>query len=304
MTGNLGGEDGTQTTGPGVPSLVLGSRGRLGRSLLAALGPDARAPGRAEYSDWWTAGSSDRVAAFLRSAAPSPGIVLVACGVVDPAASPQDHERVNVLLPRNVIEGASKAGWRAVTFGTIMETMQPEHAVNSYIASKIRLGRFVSEFHSATPPTHVRMHTHYGGGPPPRFMFLGQMLACLAARTPFRMSSGLQLREYHFVDDDARAILKIVATGLHGIAEVSHGEPVRLRDLAGHVFEAFGCTELLQVGALPLPAHENIERTFERSPLLRDLTFRRTLPSVVEHLRSCLAPANAAGRSFGQEPGG
>jgi dTDP-4-dehydrorhamnose reductase len=277
-----------------VSSLVLGSRGRLGQSLLASIGADAaRALDRSTYSDWWAADSEDRIAAFLEAASPTPGTVYVACGVIDPAASPEVHERVNMQLPRNVISGASKAGWRAVTFGTVMETMQPEHAASSYIASKIRLGRFVSELGSNPLPIHVRMHTHYGGKPPPPFMFLGEMLDSLSRRSPFRMSSGHQLREYHFVDDDTRAIRMTVASGLHGPVEISHGEPIRLRDLARQVFDAFGCPELLRVGALPMPAHENMERTFERTPMLKDMAFRRTVPSVIDYLRGCMSTQGA-----------
>src|SRR5262249_61932912 len=49
--------------------------------------------------------------------------------------------------------------------------------------------------------------------------------------------------------------------------DLSTGEPVRLSELARAVFRAFDCEQLLQVGALPAPAGENLSAKFPRSPV-------------------------------------
>ena len=274
-------------------NLILGARGRLGRALLKTL--DGIPVDRSVYCDWCREGAEDEIARFVEGSVPSAGIIFVAAGVIAPNAEPQLYERVNFWLPRNVVAAASRTGWRVVTFGTVMETVVGEGVHDPYVASKIRLGRFVSGLGPQIDRIiHIRLHTLYGGGPPNAFMFLGQMLNAIRYRHPFKMSPGTQLREYHHVDDDALAIGRLVSDGLTGPVDLSHGEPVMLRTLASRVFEQFGCAQLLEIGAVPAPEHDNYSRTFERVPSLRKMRFRHTLPGVVEYLRACLSMATTA----------
>jgi nucleoside-diphosphate-sugar epimerase len=270
-------------------NFVLGSRGRLGGAIVSSFeSSQVTALDRSVYSDWWHDGAADHVSRFFESRADSKGVVYLAAGLIDPKAPVDEHHRVNFLLARNVIEGAANVGLRTVTFGTVMETVIGDKPTNPYFSSKTKLGHFVSDFSvKSNLALHIRMHTLYGGGLPDGFMFLGQLLNSITSHTRFNMSPGAQLREYHHIDDEIAAIAKLVEAELSGTVELSHGEPVKLRDLATYVFEQLKCPELLNIGALSEPANDNYTRVFERTPLLRDFAFRDTLPAIVEYLRLC-----------------
>jgi len=268
-------------------NFVLGSRGRLGRAIVAAQVPgNVTALDRSTYASWWRDGAEDEIARFFDKHGDESGVVYVATGVLDPKAPEEEHHRINLHLPRNVIRAASKVGLRVVTFGTVMEAIAAgKETANPYILSKIKLGEFVSG--CGAKILHIRIHTLYGGGSPNAFMFLGQILASIKRKNRFDMSSGNQLREYHHIDDEIMAINALVERGLVGVVDLSHGNPVALKDMAVFIFEQFGSSNLLNVGALPSPQEDNYGLFFKREPVLKDLAFRETLPAVVEYLRSC-----------------
>lgn len=272
-------------------NIVMGSRGRLGRALVASFAPGkVVTPDRAVYADWWKEGAADEVAAYLADQAGAVDALYLAAGVIDPRCAAEDHDRVNYRLARNVIEGATRVGIRVVTFGTIMEVLLGERSSNPYIASKTRLGNFVQNLaNTCGTALHIRVHTLYGGGPPDTFMFLGQMYRAIAEQRPFAMTSGEQLREYHHIEDEVTAISLLVASDARGVVNLNHGAPVTLKSLATYVFECFGCQELLQIGGLCSPEAENYGVSFERASELTSIRFRETLPSVAEYLRAHLS---------------
>ena len=184
-------------------NIVIGSRGQLGSAIAAALPPGSTiATERSVYEDWWREGAADAVARYLDQQSRNGATVFVAAGLLDLNRPAEEHNAINFSLPRQVVEGAARAGARAVTFGTVMEAIVPPAAANPYIASKQQLADFIEAFRAddTPPPLHARMHTLFGGGAPKPFMFLGQMLTALRARAPFQMSLGQQLREYHHID--------------------------------------------------------------------------------------------------------
>jgi nucleoside-diphosphate-sugar epimerase len=270
-------------------NLILGCRGRLGTAITASFEPGQMiALDRLDYSEWWRSDSEDAIARFLEKRAKDGGSVYIAAGIIDPGAARDDHQRINFLLARNVASAAAMAGLRTVTFGTVMEKVANNKA-NSYYESKIMLGDWAAEAAvRGVPILHVRLHTLYGGVTPDRFMFLGQIFQALSRGESFNMTSGEQLREYHHIDDEVLAVRILAGSDLAGTADLSHGAPVRLRDLAKFIFEAFGASELLSIGALTAPSSDNYSTIFERLPLLKTVPFRDTLPSVVNYLRSCL----------------
>jgi nucleoside-diphosphate-sugar epimerase len=275
-------------------NFVLGSKGRLGSALVA--GHDAGqviALDRSVYANWWNEEAVDEIAHRFDKAR-GEGVVYVASGIIDPRRPVEEHHQVNFLLAKNVVKGATKAGMRVVTFGTVMEKLIGEKSESPYFLSKLKLGKFISGLSDHNDlALHVRIHTLYGGGRPDGFMFLGQLFDAMVRRTVFRMSSGAQLREYHHIDDEIPAILKLAAAGGSGAIDLSHGKPITLRALAEHIFSEFKCPELLSVGAISGPPSENYETSFQRTPLLTDMEFRDTLPAVVEYLRLCEASSGA-----------
>ena len=272
-------------------NFVLGSRGRLGSAIACSFeATRITVLDRAVYSDWWREGAVDHVSRFFKSSAENGGVVYVAAGILDPRRPVEEHHRVNFLLARNVIEGATKLGLKVVTFGTVMERIFGGKTDNPYFLSKGKLGNFVSEFSvDSKLALHIQIHTLYGGGMPDRFMFLGQLFNAITAHTCFKMSPGTQLREYHHIDDEIAAIAKLVEAEIGGTVDLSHGAPLTLRELAMYIFEQFDSLELLKIGALSGPPSDNYGILFERTPLLRELTFRDAFPSIVEYLRSCKA---------------
>lgn len=268
-------------------NFVIGARGRLGRALTSALPAQTTiALDRSIYAGWTRPGAADDVAAFFSAFPGEEHVVYIAAGVTDPKRAAEDHIQVNLVLPQNVIAGVSRRGGRVVTFGTIMEEVVGRHTANPYFDSKLRLADYIEDASRAANVLHVRIHTLYGGGAPNRFMFLGQLLDAIRQNAVFRMSDGSQLREYHHVEDEVAAIALLAGSGITGAIGLSHGAPIRLRDLAQHVCAHFGCLDRLEIGAIPSPASDNFDRVFLRPPILRDLVFRDTLPAVVEDLKS------------------
>jgi len=199
--------------------------------------------------------------------------IVFASGLIDPSASAGDLALANVERPIGVIEAT--IDWshaRYLTIGSVLETFSRLTASNRYLASKaalwVRIERIAADprFHGRI--AHLRAHTVYGGGAPAAHSFLGQMYESLHTRRPFRMSEGRQLREYTHVDDFAGSMAALLSRAWTGgvTIDLSTGEPVRLSELARAVFRAFDCEELLQVGAVPAAAGENLSGKFPRSP--------------------------------------
>lgn len=266
---------------------ILGARGRLGHAIHASQGAThVQVPDHDVYSDWWRDNGADAAARYFeRQGADDTSVVYVATGIIDPGRPQEEHERVNFALAKHVVEGAGKTGARVITFGTVMEKVVDDNGLNPYFSSKTKLGRFVEDFCAGNRPgLHIRLHTLFGGRAPDPFMFLGQILRAINTGTEFKMTPGLQLREYHHIDDEVAAIFRLANSSANGSVELSHGMPVMLKDLASYVFQAKGRSDLLKIGALAGPVNDNYKFLFERTPDLRDLHFRDTLPSVVDYL--------------------
>jgi nucleoside-diphosphate-sugar epimerase len=276
-------------------NLILGASGRVGRALRSMYGEqEVIAPGRAVYQDWWRPNSVTTITRYLEAQARRIDTIFVAAGIIDPAASAVDHERINAQLPQQVIRAAAPLGIRVVTFGTVMETVLRSIPSAGYVASKAALGAFVERHAQAgTRVMHLRIHTLYGGGPPAAFMFAGQMLTALQTRTPFLMSPGTQLREYHHIDDEKPAIAEFVASNAVGIVELNHGDAVSLAEIAQSTFAIFGATDLLRIGALPLPTNEKPGVRFARSPLLASHDFRDVRVAMADYLAAQLSGPKA-----------
>lgn len=266
---------------------IIGGRGRLGQAIYSRHGPgNAILLDRAVYGNWWRDGARDEISRFFAPWEGSNSTVFVAAGILDPKLAEYLHMNINYQLPKNIIEGVTKLGLKTVTFGTVME--QLPGTPNPYILSKVQLGNYVAGLAVADHgPAHFRVHTLYGGGQPSAFMFLGQILNCLKTASEFRMTQGLQLREYHHVDDDTLAVQLFLDSGFSGATDLSHGQPVSLATLATFVFRAFKAEKLLRIGALPEPAAENYGQKFNRHLLLSGMEFRETLPGVTDYLKTC-----------------
>ena len=274
-------------------NFVVGAKGRLGRVIVNTPSFQAIALNRPVYANWWRTGSADAVSRFFErysNEEQEARVIYVCAGILDPSLAMDEHHQINFLLAKHIVEGASKLGWRVLTFGTIMEKVIGLDTSNPYILTKTKLSEFIREYSIKTrntPPLHIRLHTLYGAGLPSPFMFLGQVLDAIAKQISFEMSSGNQLREYHHINDELKAISTLVAAKINGIIELNHGNPLTLKEIATYLFKEFNCLELLKIGSASTPLKENYDLVFERPPLLSQLTFRETLPGLVNYLHLC-----------------
>lgn len=269
--------------------LVLGANGRLGTALTARLGSVAVRPERNIYESWWRADSVPAVTRYLKEQDQPIDTIFVAAGIIDPSESATQHERVNQLIPQQVIRAAVPMGIRVVTFGTMMEILSSASPASTYVASKVELARFVSQqARLSDSALHLRIHTLYGGGPPDPFMFTGQMLTALRKREPFLMSPGTQLREYHHVIDEVDAIISLAESTARGVVDLNHGDAISLAELAQTTFRAFDAGELLRIGSLSAPTNERLGLRFERTPELAGQSFRDVRRAMVEYLAGFL----------------
>lgn len=258
-------------------NFVLGANGRLGQALLREYGAgQAVAVPRAMYDSWGDAGRTAAIRDWFQAHATPGDTVHVTSGLLDPSLPAEAHRRVNTLLPMHIAQAVDGLGLQVVSFGTVLEELVK--APNPYVASKLELARFASE--AGAPLRHMRLHTLYGGGAPAPFMLLGLMVAALRAGRPFPMTPGTQLREYHHVGDEARAVRTLCTTPGRGALTLSHGRPVTLRALAEAVFSAAGRPDLLQLGALPAPPEDNYGSVFSVTPGLQPQAFRDALACV------------------------
>lgn len=268
---------------------LIGGRGRLGQAIAHEYADSGVVSlGRSIYEGWSQAGAVDKISRYFDTRSNECSTIFVASGLLDPNLSQDDLLRVNYQLPKNLIDGAAKLGIKVITFGTVMEGLLKSK--NPYIQTKTALGEYARAVASlANPAIHMQIHTLYGIGQPSPFMFLGQMLTSILHNTPFRMTSGRQLREYHHLTDEAKAIRKLAKVASPGVVNVSHGKPLSLRAIAENVFTVLGKEELLHVGALPEPSEENYEQVLAPAPILYQVEFRDSLPAIVEYMKECYA---------------
>ncbi len=266
---------------------LVGARGRLGQAIAYEYADNKiMSLDRSIYENWAIPGLQDQVSRYFDKRSKEGATVFVASGLLDPKLSQEDLLRVNYHLPKNLIDGAAKLGIKIITFGTVMEGLLQSR--NPYIQTKIKLGEYISAAAAnGSPAIHLQLHTLYGVGQPSSFMFLGQMLAAIRDNVQFKMTSGRQLREYHHLVDEAKAIRKIADSTLSGIVNVSHGKPLSLKIIADGVFQALGRDDLLCVGALSEPPKENYEKILNPIEILQQVAFRDSLPAIIQYMKEC-----------------
>jgi nucleoside-diphosphate-sugar epimerase len=274
------------------PVLLFGASGRLGRAVVSRGGRPLRRIAW-ENAKAWTAGEARAAVGdaldWARAAGGDGLDVVLASGLISPSCSAAEIEAGNVAFPLMVARAAlAVAGVRCLTFGTILEHFADIAAVNRYVRSKRSLAA------GLTAPgrlMHLRLHTLYGGGAPSPHMFTGQMAAALAARTPFAMTSGRQLREYHHVDDVAASMAALLDRdwgGLGASLDLSSGQPVALRVLAEAVFGRLGRLGDLRLGEAGEAGPDNDGRIFPRSPDWLLPAGREPVAGVCRWLCDCL----------------
>ena len=268
---------------------IIGSRGRLGQAIATEYAnKNLFSLDRKDYEEWSTSGAVDKISRYFDKPQNECATLFVTSGLLNPNSSKEDLQAINYQLPKNIIEGATKAGMKIVTFGTVMEDLVKP--LNPYILSKVALRDYIANTiakRHEVEVAHLQIHTLYGVGQPSSFMFLGQILNAIKTNQPFKMTSGRQLREYHHLNDESKAIKKIVSSKFRGVSALSHGRPFSLASIAENVFDAFKKRDLLQIGALPDPTEENYEKILKPLTALDEIDFRDPMLCIPEYLLKC-----------------
>lgn len=214
-------------------------------------------------------------------------MIFISCGILDPKSSKMDLMNANFHIPHNIIKALREIRPKIITFGSIFEKFAENQ--NLYISSKHRLSSFIeSQVSSGSNLLHLRLHTIFGIQKPKPFMFLGQILDSLNQNTFFKMTSGLQLREYHHVTDEVKAIARIASSASLGITEINHGQPLTLKEIAENIFKNVGKSELLKIGGLQDNTHENYFQKLPKSEFASDIVFRDSIPALTEYIKNFL----------------
>jgi len=220
--------------------------------------------------------------------------IIFANGITNPKEKKNNILYSNLIFPKAIIRASiDKTGIRYMTLGTIQECFPKACNHNPYLFSKLELGSWVKE--TANRPggqgrlLHLRLHTVYSDSLIPH-MFIGQIAQSIKSGSRFFMSQGTQLREYHHADDISSSIVSILSRDWNfgPVIEINSGRPLRLADLARHIFRAFDKEELLSVGALETPMGENTDQIFEPSASWLLPETREPVDGVVKSIKKML----------------
>jgi hypothetical protein len=265
-------------------TIILGLTGNLSRALAKQF-PHALIIPKNQYMAWLK-NPTYAYDFFLGSGSKQSEIDVFNCAGVTNSLRPSDEiNLVNYDLPMFLSEISGKMNFRLITFGTVMEQLPNYAKSNPYLDSKFRFFEaYTSNKEWLRINLHIQMHTLYGGPNSNSHMFLGQIYDAVMNRTKFEMSSGVQIREYHHINDDAAAIKILTTEFKSGVKSVSHGDPKKLKDIATDVFEYYGCRHLLNISAHKTNENDNLDVVFERSAELFSVEFRPTISGITSWL--------------------
>ena len=280
--------------------MIFCAHGQLGASLLKSF-EQADPAATLKTLSWKEVGHLN--APQLREKIAQTGAIegpcdfILANGLTDPKISPDLLMASNLRFPQMAVEAMSgHPGCRFVTFGTIFENFPEACKTNPYMRSKLDLSQWIlSHSNSDRQFIHFRLHTLYGGKAAPH-LFLGQMIEAIRSNSEFKMTRGDQIREYHHVDDISYAVVKFLdRQSPSSVIELNSGIPLPLHEIATTIFEAFGKTPLLKVGAIEVPEGENKTQTFLKSDKSLLPRSREPLQNIILWLRNNLTSTNISG---------
>ena len=270
--------------------LLLGGSGVLGTALQEKLiSHEITLVSRENVMKWMCKDGPSHIEAFIEGLSIKPSLIVNAAGMTNPLALESELLATNYQLPINLIKAGKPYRARIVTFGSIMEEMLNSSMSNKYLESKQLFRNFLTSGDAeASNFLHLQIHTWYGGVRLGEHMFLGQLLRSIKETSPFEMSEGRQLREYHHIHDDMKAVVELVSQNSFGIHQINHGEPYSLRDIAEHLLGAFSLKQLLRLGTLPTPIDDNFNLHFARPENLQHIQFRPTLSGLLKDFQERL----------------
>jgi len=205
-------------------------------------------------------------------------------GLTNSHSSPSELDFVNVTFPITFAKIIGTTNFTGPTLfpGALMENFDLLSGDSPYLKSKRRFSEKLSIVDSNW--VNLRFSVWYGKERIKTHLFLGSLISALRMNSDFQMSNGLQLREYHHIDDDVQALFVDFGRLSQVHLNVAHGETYTLGQIAERIFSSVGKLNLLRLGALPSNPNENYNVYFEPPEIFRNLSFRPTFPSLIEYV--------------------
>ncbi len=274
--------------------LVIGSKGLVSVAIQQQYINQRVEVVEGDMAKTWVSGNAiERISKYVSSLPFRPSRIINCAGLTDPKLPKQMLYKANFELPKNLLDFSQEEEIDFITFGSVMENYPEVCQDNPYLLSKEMYFKYFRQtINENTRQLHLQLHTLYGGKKIHSHMFLGQMLKAIQEGTDFKMTNGLQLREYHHIVDEIQALDRIIATKNYGIVEVSHEEVLTLRSIAEFVFSEFDIMSQLKLGALPTPGVEQYVlgmNHMHRKPITG---FRSSLTGITQYLRELLGRPN------------
>ena len=267
--------------------ILLGSNGILGTGFNAKFSEKIiLRTTRLEVESWFGETNLASMRNYFSKLEPNTTVVN-AIGLTDPKTPFDQLKTVNFIFPRQLRGITNELGLKLITFGTIMERHVGLTNVNPYIKSKNNFFNFIQESPPSISHLHFQLHTLYGGSSSHKHMFIEQMFFSLSRKCEFEMSSGLQIREYHHIDDEMNALSKVLQSKLFGTVELNAGNAIQIKQLATEVFKEFGQLPLLKFNT-KLDGVEVFNHFYEKSPYLTNIVFRDPILGVINYLKKQL----------------
>lgn len=270
--------------------IIFGSSGMIGSQLVRSLKekkPSAKILTTSRPSKEGLTVESVPEDFSSRLVAGAPTYAYWCQGPTDPAVASSVQHKFAVELPtlwQNWFTAHTDLK-RFTTFGSVHEAIADLCQGNQYLTAKREWYLGLS---SAKPALrHFQLHTLYGA-PLRATSFVGQMANAIHEDIPFKMSHGQQFREYHFSKDIADLVVSTLGDEFANrsrVLQLSHGRPLKLRDIASAVFAAFGRETLLEIGAAPTRTEEVLQANWSSTPAPFRLRDRDPIEGIVALIR-------------------
>lgn len=267
--------------------VLLGSSGILGTGFEAKLKEKnvTKTP-RLEVETWLGETGYSSMRKYLAKLEPNT-TVINAIGLTDPKTTFDQMNRLNFVLPKQLLSIINELELNLITFGTILEKNIFLTEGNNYMKIKNDFFNYIQESPPSKSHLHIQLHTIYGGERSHKHMLIDQIFNALAHKNQFEMSSGLQVREYHHIEDEMNAISKILESTQFGVVELNAGNAIQIKQLATEIFSEFGELSLLKFNP-ERDVAEVFNHFYEKSSLLAEIHFRDSISGVIDYLKKRL----------------
>jgi len=268
-----------------VLRVILGSTGLIGSAWKRQSESSIITVDRSVIEDWFKDSKQKSLMTFL-DGLPQSSEIHICFGNTNSKVGLEHLMKVNCLWPLLIAKRAMNREIRVISYGSALESMGID---NDYFSSKREFDTQLKRIRIDNLSTRIKLHTLYSDARPHAHMFLGQVYLSIRDKIPFNMTSGRQLREFHYVDDVIQSLAHALRDKTVVDLEISHGKPNRLNQMAEYLFNSFKLRNLLNIAALPESINDNYTKIFEPALDFKKVLYREPLSSIQRIFTKLLA---------------